>query len=67
MVFLLGPIVAAPGSFSERLAESASGPTPWLFLAGAALSSAPAFFPAAAAILSFSSASAGEHPHHAGR
>ena len=67
VIFLLGPIVNAPGSFSERLAESASGPTPWLFLAGAALSSAPAFFPAAAGILSFSSASAGEHPHHAGR
>lgn len=65
--FLLGPIVEAEGSFADRLAESASGPTPWLFLAGAALSSAPAFYPAAAGILSFSSASAGEHPHHAGR
>ena len=66
-VFLLGPIVEAEGSFAERLAQSASGPTPWLFLAGAALSSAPALFPAAAGILSFSSASAGKHPYDAGR
>lgn len=67
VIFLLGPIVDAQGSFTDSLAQSASGPTPWLFLAGAALSSAPAFFPAAAGILSFSSASAGEHPHHTGR
>lgn len=67
VIFLLGPIVDAQGSFAEGLTQSASGPTPWLFLAGAALSSAPAFFPAAAGILSFSSASADEHPHHADR
>lgn len=65
--FLLGPVIGGEGGLLEGLVRSAQSPTPWLWLAGAAFSSAPAFLPAAAGVLAFSAASAGEHPHHARR
>mgnify|MGYP002721458330 CR=1 FL=1 len=64
---LFGPVISGEGGLREGMVQAAASPTPWLWLAGAALSSAPAFFPAAAGILAFSAASADEHPHHARR
>lgn len=60
-VFLFGPVFGSEGGVLEALAQSAGSPTPWLWLAGAAFSSAPAFFPATAGILAFSAVTTAQH------